>query len=156
MSKIMNILKEYIKRLFGRPTPQLMLTELRKKGAYIGEDVNIHGYVNIDKGFPFMLHIGNHVEITDKVTILTHDYSWSVIKGLNGHVLGGVSPTYIGDNVFIGNGAIILMGSKIGNNTIIAAGSVVSGTYPDNVVIAGVPGRVVCTLDEYYLNSATL
>lgn len=48
MSKIMNILKEYIKRLFGRPTPQLMLTELRKKGAYIGEDVNIHGYVNID------------------------------------------------------------------------------------------------------------
>ena len=52
MSKIMNILKEYIKRLFGRPTPQLMLTELRKKGAYIGEDVNIHGYVNIDKGFP--------------------------------------------------------------------------------------------------------
>lgn len=78
MSKIMNILKEYIKRLFGRPTPQLMLTELRKKGAYIGEDVNIHGYVNIDKGFPFMLHIGNHVEITDKVTILTHDYSWSV------------------------------------------------------------------------------
>ena len=150
MSKIMNILKEYIKRLFGRPTPQLMLTELRKKGAYIGEDVNIHGYVNIDKGCPFMLHIGTHVEITDKVTILTHDYSWSVIKGLNGHVLGGVSPTYIGDNVFIGNGAIILMGSKIGNNTIIAAGSVVSGTYPDNVVIAGVPGRVVCTLDEYY------
>lgn len=43
--------------------------------------------MNIDKGFPFMLHIGNHVEITDKVTILTHDYSWSVIKGLNGHVL---------------------------------------------------------------------
>ena len=81
MSKIMNILKEYIKRLFGRPTPQLMLTELRKKGAYIGEDVNIHGYVNIDKGFPFMLHIGNHVEITDKVTILTHDYG-QLLKGL--------------------------------------------------------------------------
>lgn len=79
MSKIMNILKEYIKRLFGRPTPQLMLTELRKKGAYIGEDVNIHGYVNIDKGFPFMLHIGNHVEITDKVTILTVG---QLLKGL--------------------------------------------------------------------------
>lgn len=35
MSKIMNILKEYIKRLFGRPTPQLMLTELRKKGLIL-------------------------------------------------------------------------------------------------------------------------
>ena len=81
MSKIMNILKEYIKRLFGRPTPQLMLTELRKKGAYIGEDVNIHGYVNIDKGFPFMLHIGNHVEITDKVTIFMKK-TWNVILKL--------------------------------------------------------------------------
>ena len=35
MSKIMNILKEYIKRLFGRPTPQLMLTELRKSNLFL-------------------------------------------------------------------------------------------------------------------------
>lgn len=63
---------------------------------------------------------------------------------------GGVAPTYIGNNVFIGNGAIILMNTRIGNNTIVAAGSVVSGIFPDNVVIAGIPGRVVSTLDDYY------
>ena len=35
MSKIMNILKEYIKRLFGRPTPQLCLLNLEKKGLIL-------------------------------------------------------------------------------------------------------------------------
>ena len=43
----------------------------------------------------------------------------------------------IGDNVFIGMNSIILMGSHIGNNVIIGAGSVVSGNIPDNSVVGG-------------------
>lgn len=62
---------------------------------------------------------------------------------------GGVKPVYIGDNVFIGNGAIILMGTRIEDNTIVAAGSVCTGKYPPNSVIAGTPAKVICTLDEY-------
>ena len=42
------------------------------------------------------------------------------------------------------------MGANIGDNVIIGAGSVVSGTIPDNTVAAGVPAKVICTLDEYY------
>ena len=58
--------------------------------------------------------------------------------------------TYIGDNVFIGMGATILMGAHIGNNCIVGAGSVVSGKFGDDVVIAGNPARVICTIEEYY------
>lgn len=57
--------------------------------------------------------------------------------------------TQIGDNVFVGMKSIILMGSQIGNNVIIGAGSVVSGNIPSNVVVAGNPAKVVCTLEEY-------
>lgn len=46
--------------------------------------------------------------------------------------------------------SIILMGSKVGNNVIIGAGSIVKGEIPDNVVIAGNPARVICTLEDHY------
>ncbi len=49
----------------------------------------------------------------------------------------------IGDNVWIGWGAIILKGVEIGDNSIVAAGSVVLGKFPPNVVIAGNPARTV-------------
>ena len=49
----------------------------------------------------------------------------------------------------VGMKSIILMGSQIGNNVIIGAGAVVSGNIPDNVVVAGNPAKVVCTLDDY-------
>jgi len=58
--------------------------------------------------------------------------------------------TWIGDNVFIGMNATILMGAHIGNNSIVGAGAVVSGSYPDGMVIAGNPAKVICTIDEFY------
>ena len=52
----------------------------------------------------------------------------------------------IGDNSWIGWGCIILKGAHIGNNCIVAAGSVVLGKdYPDNSIIAGNPAKVVKT-----------
>lgn len=50
----------------------------------------------------------------------------------------------IGNNVWIGWGCIILKGARIGNNCIVAAGSVVLGNdYPDNCIIAGNPAKIV-------------
>lgn len=42
------------------------------------------------------------------------------------------------------------MGSHIGNNSIVGAGALVSGKFPDGVVIAGNPAKVICTIDELY------
>lgn len=53
----------------------------------------------------------------------------------------------IGDNVWVGANVSILKGAKIGNNCIVATGSVVlSGNYPDNSILAGNPAKVVKTL----------
>ena len=85
--------------------------------------------------------IGNDVQITDPVTILTHDYSWSVLKKKYGIIYGNQRKTVIGNNVFIGWGATILGGSHIGDNVIIGANSVVSGNVDSNSVYAGNPAR---------------
>jgi carbonic anhydrase/acetyltransferase-like protein (isoleucine patch superfamily) len=55
--------------------------------------------------------------------------------------VGEAKETWIGNNVFIGVNSVILMGAHIGDNTIIGAGAVVSGSYDDNVVIAGNPAK---------------
>ena len=48
----------------------------------------------------------------------------------------------IGDNVWIGAGVIVLPGCRIGNNSVIAAGSVVCSDIPDNCMAAGAPAKV--------------
>lgn len=52
-------------------------------------------------------------------------------------------PVEIGDDCFIGTGCIILKGTKIGKNCVVGAGSVVSGSFPDNVIIAGNPAKII-------------
>ena len=51
----------------------------------------------------------------------------------------------IGSGCFIGTNSLILKGTKLGKNVIVGAGSVVSGSFPDDVIIAGNPARVVRT-----------
>ncbi len=130
---------------------ELYIEDLKKCGIAIGSNLKIWDpdSVLIDIQRPHMLHIGDYVKITSGVTILSHDYSRSVAIMYAGENYGEARMTWIGDNVFIGMKSIILMGTHIGNNSIVGAGSVVSGSFPDGVVIAGNPAKVVCTIDEY-------
>jgi hypothetical protein len=49
----------------------------------------------------------------------------------------------IGPGCWIGTGAVVLPGARIGRNVVVAAGAVVRGTVPDHAVVAGAPARVV-------------
>lgn len=124
---------------------------LRKKGVEIGSDVEIYRPFNttIDICNPHLLVIGNHVMITGPATILAHDYSWCVLKRKYGNIVGNQRKTVIGSNVFIGWGATILGGSRIGDNVIIGANSVVSGYVEPDSVYAGNPAKKIMGLDEY-------
>ncbi len=67
---------------------------------------------------------------------------------LGPHDLEYGKPITIDDHVWICSGAVILGGVHIGKNSIVAAGSVVTKDVPDNVIVAGVPARVVRPIDE--------
>ncbi len=125
---------------------------LASKGVDIGKGVIIYepSSVTIDSSRPWLLKIGEYTKITHGAVILTHDYSLSTLRRTYGLWIGEGQLTSIGNNCFIGANSIVLMGSRIGNNVIVGAGSVVRGQIPDNVVIAGNPAKVICSLDEHY------
>lgn len=128
------------------------IDHIRRSGGGIGDNCYIFDpkTVSIDLFRPYLLDIGSNVVICAKTTILTHDYSHTVLSEKYNINIGDAKPVKIGNNVFIGIGAMILMGSQIGNNVIIGAQSVVHGVIPDNSVVAGNPAKIICTLDEYY------
>lgn len=149
----MNI-KNLLKRIIdpNHYSSEAYIQYLRNSGVHIGEKTIVYAprHTSIDIQKPHLISIGSYCKITTGVIILAHDYSISVARRVFGEFIGGTAPTKIGDNCFLGMNSIILPGTTIGNNCIVGAESVVGGKYPDNVVIAGNPARVVCTLDEYY------
>lgn len=87
------------------------------------------------------IRIGDNVLLGPNVQIYTAHHPLSLEERLTGRELG--SPISVGNNVWIGGGAIILPGVSIGDNAVIGAGSVVTRDIPANVVAAGNPCRVI-------------
>jgi acetyltransferase-like isoleucine patch superfamily enzyme len=96
------------------------------------------------------IRIGKHTSIGGNVKIFDHDFHPIDPQERLDHPNSGMKtrPIDIGENVFIGTNAIILKGSRIGNNCVIGAGAVVSGAFEDNTVIAGNPARVIKKLES--------
>ncbi len=119
----------------------------RKLGVKIGENCRI--YISSWGTEPDMVEVGNNVTITSEVVILTHDGSTCLVKDDNGDRYYKYAPVKIGDNVFIGYRSIILPGVEIGSNVVVAAGSIVTKSIPNNSVVAGNPAKVIKSFDAY-------
>ena len=89
--------------------------------------------------------IGDDVQIGPNVQLLTPTHP--VEAGPRRDKWEAAQPITIGDNVWLGGGAIVLPGVTIGENTVVGAGSVVTRDLPANVVAVGNPARVVRSLD---------
>ncbi len=124
---------------------------LRSIGILCGDNINIFcpKDTHIDTNNPYLLEIGNNVNMTGPVTILTHDYSTSVLNRIDSKIYGKSKKTVIGNNVFLGWGCTVLAGTVIEDNVIVGAGSVVSGIIDENSVYAGNPARKIMTIEEY-------
>jgi len=93
------------------------------------------------------IEIGNDCLIGKDVQIMDFD-AHGLTPSERRNSIGKVKPIVIGRNVWIGNNAIILKGTEIGDNSVIGAGAVVTGgKFPSNVVIAGNPAKVVKSLE---------
>lgn len=113
---IMNYIKFFVKYLRSghRCNGEMYIKHLKKRGMRIGEGTTLFNPETtlIDETTPYMISIGKNVQITGGVTILSHDYGWSVLKANYGDILGSIRPVTIGDNVYIGMNTIVLGGGK--------------------------------------------
>lgn len=126
---------------------------LRQQGVSIGNNLRLfrHKTIRFDTTSQGLISIGDNVSITADVTILTHDFCSSVFRNVYADYVPGRSNVTIGNNVYIGQRAMILRGVTIGDNVIVAAGAIVTKDIPAGSIVAGVPAKVVSTLEEYYL-----
>lgn len=96
---------------------------------------------------PYLISIGNFCQLTEGTKIYTHGGALVARdKYPNFDFFGKV---VLGDRVYVGAGSKIMPGVTIGNNVLIAAGSVVTKSIPSNVVVAGNPAKYICTIDQY-------
>ena len=89
------------------------------------------------------IEIGDDVWFGQDVFVTDANHGYRDPNTPIGRQLGPHEPVRIGSGSWIGQGAVILPGTELGRNVVVAAGSVVRGEIPDHAVIAGVPARVI-------------
>lgn len=118
----------------------------RLQGAQIGD--NCYFAVRNIGSEPYLVKIGNHVGIASGVRFLTHSLGWNYRDRIPDlQIFGKIE---IKDNCNIGVDVIILPDVTIGENCIIAAGSVVTKNIPPNSIAAGVPAKVIGNSEDYF------
>lgn len=122
----------------------------RKKGVKIGAGNNFLDHPNFGSE-PYLISIGNHNRISFDCTFITHDGGRLVLDYLypeDGPFLK-FGTIEVGNNNFIGARVIINPGIKIGDNCVIAAGSIVTKNIPSGEVWGGVPAKRIMSIEEY-------
>ena len=91
------------------------------------------------------IRIGEDVLIGANCKIVDNDFHPLSVEKRNPQRVEDIKkkPIEIGDGCFIGTNSIILKGTILGSNCVVGAGSVVCGSFPDNVIIAGNPAKII-------------
>jgi len=101
----------------------------------IGQECTISAYQHVS--------IGRECILADRVMLI--DFDHGVVEVERPIRLQGIykRDVHVGHNVWMGYGACVLRGVRIGNNSIVGTSAVVTRSVPENAVLAGVPARVI-------------
>jgi amino acid adenylation domain-containing protein len=124
-------------QLLARIAPEVWRVKFHKwRGVRIGENASIGYDTILETAYPYLVQIGNNVNIGMRVTVIGH------FRGMTNSSSG--APTVkIGDYAFIGPGVIILPNTEIGEGAVVAAGSVVTTSVPPMTMVQGNPAKPV-------------
>lgn len=140
-------------------TAELRSQLLKETFGKTGEKIYMEPTINFDYGYNIRvgenfyanynctfldvstIEIGDNCMFAPNVQLYTATHPLHPVKRNSG--LEYAKPIKIGHNVWLGGGVIITPGVTLGNNVVVGAGSVVTKSFPDNVVIAGNPARVI-------------
>lgn len=153
MKSLASIFKRIYLEILARIFPMVFV---KNSGIRFGDNCRfIAPRIQTFGSDPYLIKLGNKVSLSAGVRFITHDGGVWVLRNLyeecrNIDLFGQI---IIEDNVFIGMNVTILPGVTIHSNCIIGAGSIVTKNIPKNSVVAGVPAKVVCGIDEYRLKN---
>ena len=125
---------------------------LRSRGGVIGHGTRLLCTTDAFGTEPYLISVGSDTLFSSNVSLLTHDGGVKVLNDL--HLLGDkrmdkMGRIRIGSHCFIGAGSKIMPGVTIGDYCVIGAGAIVTKDVPDRTVVAGVPAKRICSIEEY-------
>lgn len=97
----------------------------------------------------YLIEIGDYVRIAKDVRFFTHGGIWSQRKKNPDKVLEYFGKVKIGNYTYIGENCLIMPGVTIGDNVVVGAGSVVTKSIPDGVMVAGNPIRIIGNTEDF-------
>ncbi|RLL44888.1 acetyltransferase [Oceanobacillus piezotolerans] len=139
--------KKLLKDLFGSTGDDIYIEPTFRCDYGYNIHVGENFYANFNCVFLDVceIRIGKNCFVAPGVHIYTAAHPINPVERTSGIEFG--KPVTIGDNVWIGGGAIINPGITIGDNVVIASGAVVTKDVRDNVVVGGNPARVIKTVN---------
>lgn len=127
----------HLRKLLSLPARFVLGWQFRRfcfrcMGAHFGRNSYVGRDCLFDEEATELIEIGDDVTISSRVIIVTHDICRHV-----------VAPVQIRNNAFIGIGSIIMPGVVVGENSVVAAGAVVTRSVEPNTIVGGSPARFI-------------
>ncbi|AFD00211.1 putative acetyltransferase [Methanocella conradii HZ254] len=130
------------------PHPGLTVKLQRIRGVKIGNHVYIGPDVNIDDLYPGLITIEDYVSVGMRSMIFAHSNPTCSLEIKTKYYPRVVKPTTIKKGAWIAPGTIILAGITIGENSVVAAGSIVIKDVEPYTVVGGNPAKLLKKLDH--------
>ncbi|EMW5815189.1 chorismate mutase [Enterococcus faecium] len=139
---------QLLKETFGRTGKKIYMEPVINFDYGYNIFVRENFYANFNCTFLDVstIEIGDNCMFAPNVQLYTATHPLHPVKRNSG--LEYAKPIKIGNNVWLGGGVIVTPGVTLGDNVVVGAGSVVTKSFPDNVVIAGNPARIIKTVEE--------